>query len=178
MKERITSGTVHVFTFKEGLLSSVAHDLRLTPERFEIEIVHAEAGGGPTTVTARFWPATLRIDGAVKNGQLEAGGLSDRDRREIHDNLTDKVLHTDRHPEARFSGQLAIDAPLARVDGTLSLAGRDANLSITVRREDGRYRGEVELAPSRFGIAPFKALMGAIRLQDRVRLVFDLPAAG
>jgi hypothetical protein len=170
--KRITQGTFHVFTYKDGLLSSVAHDLRLSLERFEVE-VDADAG----TVSGRFWPASLRIDGSVKHGTLDPKGLSDRDRRDIHDNLTEKVLHTDRQPEVRFTGKLAVDAPLGRVDGTLSLGGRDAPLNVTLRREGGRYQGEVELVPSKWGIAPFKALMGAIKLQDRVRVVFDLPAA-
>jgi hypothetical protein len=170
--KRITSGTINVFTFKDGLLSAVAHDLRLTLDRFELE-VDADAG----TVAGRFWPASLRIDGAIKNGQLDASGLSERERREIHDNLTDKILKTDRSPEVRFQGRLAVDAPVGRVDGTLTLSGRDAPVTVTLRREAGRYRGEAELAPSRWGIPPFKALMGAIKLQDRVRLTFDLPDA-
>lgn len=170
--KRITTGTINVFTFKDGLLSAVAHDLRLTLDRFELE-VDPEAG----TVTGRFWPASARVEGAMKNGQLDAGGLSERERREIHDNLTDKILKTDRNPEVRFQGRLAVDAPVGRVDGTLTLAGRDAPVTVTLRREGGRYRGEAELAPSRWGIPPFKALMGAIKLQDRVRLTFDLPDA-
>ena len=171
MKQKITAGTIQVFTFKEGLLSSVAHDLRLTLERFELE-VDTEAG----TVDARFWPSSLRVDGAMKGGTLDPSGVSERDKREIHDHLTDDILHTDRQPEARFRGKLTVDAPLGRVDGTLTLRGRDAPLNVTLERVGGRYRGEAELLPTRWGIAPFKALMGAIRLQDRVRVTFDLPA--
>ena len=37
--------------------------------------------------------------------------------------------------------------------------------------------GEVTLTPTRWGIKPFKALMGAIKLKDRVLIRFDLPAA-
>lgn len=167
---RITTGTINVYSYKDGLLSAVAHDLKLTLERFELEV---DAGAG--TVTGRFWPGSVRIEGAMKNGALDAAGLSERDRRDILDNITDKILHTDRHAEARFQGRLAVDAPVARVDGTLTLVGRDAPLSVTLRREGGRYRGEAELVPSRWGIPPFKALMGAIKLQDRLKVVFDLP---
>jgi hypothetical protein len=31
-------GTVHVFTFKEGLLARAAHDLRLRLERFRVSL--------------------------------------------------------------------------------------------------------------------------------------------
>lgn len=170
--KRINLGTINVFTYKEGLLSAMAHDLRLTLERFEVEI-----DPETQTVAGRFWPSSLRIDGAVKEGQLDANGLSERDRRDIHNNITDKVLRTDHHPEVRFRGKLAIDAAIGRIDGVLTLNGQEGPLAVTLRRDAGRYRGEAEFAPSRWGVAPFKALMGAIKLQDRVRLTFDLPDA-
>lgn len=170
--KRITLGTINLFTYKDGLLSAIAHDLRMSLERFEIEV-----DTDSQTVAGRFWPSSLRIDGAMKDGQLEPKGLSERDRRDIHNNITDKVLRTDHHPEVRFHGKLAIDAAIGRLDGTLTLNGQDAPLAVTLRREGGRYRGEADLVPSRWGVAPFKALMGAIKLQDRVRITFDLPDA-
>jgi len=41
-------------------------------------------------------------------------------------------------------------------------------------------RCEIELKPSDFGIAPYRALGGALKVQDRVRVVLTLdpPATG
>jgi hypothetical protein len=49
-------------------------------------------------------------------------------------------------------------------------------LTILGRREGNRVRASVNLRLSDFGITPYKALAGAIRLQDRVRVDIDLEA--
>jgi len=159
-------GTIYVFTFKEGLLSKVAHDLRLTVRRFE---VHLDGDA----IDARFWPESFEVDGAMRRGRLEPGALSEKDRRDILGNMTAKVLDTRRHGEIRFRGAARDGA--ARVEGQLELAGRTAPVSVPVTVAGGRVRGEVELRPTRWGIKPFKALLGAIKLKDRVVVRFDLP---
>lgn len=159
-----TTGTIHVFTYKDGLLARLAHDLRLTLRRFEIQRDGA-------TVQARFWPGSLQVDGAIdRRGQLET--MSDGDRRKIGENIANDVLHLERHPEASFHGQIVSGA----VEGELTLAGRSASVRVPVQAVGDRLRGEVTLVPSRWGIAPYKALAGAIKLQDRVLVVVDLPA--
>ena len=65
-----------------------------------------------------------------------------------------------------------------RVRGTLELVGRSAPLELTLRARDGRLVGEVEFKPSRWGIKPYKALAGAIKLQDRVKVRVDLARDG
>lgn len=162
------TATIQVFTYKDGLLARLAHDLRLSLGRFEIERDGA-------AVSARFWPGSLRVDGAIdRRGQLDPDALSDSDRRKIGENLAAEVLLLDRFPELSFRGQLAADE--AAVAGELSMAGRSASVQVPVEARDGRLRGEVTLVPSRWGIAPYRALAGAIKLQDRVRVVLDLPA--
>lgn len=163
----ITTGTIQVFTFKEGLLSKVAHDLRLTLGQFEIDF-DPESG----SISGRFSPATLTVDGAMRDGRVDEGALKPKDKREIQGNIQKKILHTARHPEAVFTGSL--DG--TKVSGDLSLAGRTAPLDFTATVTDGRIRGRATLVPTRWGIQPYKALLGAIKLQDRVEVTFDLPA--
>lgn len=163
-----TTGTIQVFTYKDGLLARLAHDLRLTLRRFEIQRDGA-------AVTARFWPGSLQVDGAIdRHGQLDPSTLSDSDRRKIGENIAEHVLQLERFPEAGFRGQIVAGG--GAVDGELTLAGRSASVHVPVQAAGGRLRGEVILVPSRWGIAPYKALAGAIKLQDRVRVVVDLPA--
>lgn len=160
------TGTIQVFTYKDGLLARLAHDLRLTLQRFEIQRDGA-------SVQARFWPRSLHVDGAIdRHGALDVGTLSDGDRRKIGENIANDVLHLDRFPEASFTGQIVGDV----VEGELTLVGRSASVRVPVQAAGGRLRGEVTLVPSRWGIAPYKALAGAIKLQDRLRVVLDLPA--
>lgn len=163
-----TAATIHVFTYKDGLLARLAHDLRLSLRRFEIERDGDE-------LRARFWPASLAVDGVVvRGGAIDGAALSDGDKRKIAGNIRDSVLSLDRFPEASFRGRV-VDGGAA-VDGELTLVGRAVPLRVAVQTSGGRLRAEVPLVPSRWGITPYKALAGAIKLQDRVLVTLDLPA--
>lgn len=165
---RITDGTVHVFTYKDGLLSRLGHDLRLSVHRFEITIDGDD-------VTASFDAASLQVDGAVKRGgRIDTKALSRKDVRDTLENTEKKVLHSKSHPQIRFTGQLG-DGELR---GDLRLVGLTRGVVVPFRKVGGRLVGEVELVPSRWGIPPFKALMGALRIIDKVKVGFDLPDPG
>jgi hypothetical protein len=163
----ITTGSVRVFTFKTGILSRLAHDLRLTLGRFEV----SWEGG---VVRGRFWTSSLSVDGAVIRGAVRESTPSASDKRKIHGNITQKILDTARFPEVTFEGELVGD----QLRGGLTMCGRTQRISIAVAEESGRFSGSVELTPTLWGIPPFKAIGGAIKLQDRVRVEFDLPASG
>jgi hypothetical protein len=64
-----------------------------------------------------------------------------------------------------------------RVQGELELLGRWQPIEFPFSESSGKVTGEVELRPSRWGIEPYKALLGAIRLQDRVLVRFELTPA-
>ena len=162
------SGCVHVFTFKRGLLARAAHDLRLSVQRYSLD----QQGDA---VAAEFDPLSLQVDGTMKRGRLDPGGLSPKDMAEVLDNTRSQVLQIHRYPKIRFEGRAVQKGTLIAVAGTLELVGQRRPLTFTLRRVGGRVQGELELQPSRWGIKPFKALMGAIALEDRVVVVFDLP---
>lgn len=161
------SGDVEVFTFKEGLLSRVAHDLCIRVGEFAVE-------ADETSVEASFALHSLRVAHAVREGTPDPSALSPKDRGQIEENIRDKVLDAGRHPEATFHGTITAGAAALRISGRLSLHGQEHALELNAQEVDGRVRGEVEFAPSKWGIAPFKAMLGAIKLQDRVLVRFDL----
>jgi hypothetical protein len=164
---RRASGTIRVFTFKEGVLSRVAHDLALRLERFVVtldgEMLHGE-----------FELGSLVVEGPVESGVVHAERFDSATRADIERAMHEHVLRTRRHPKARFSGS-AVPAELGfHVSGNLELAGRSEPLSFAVRHVDGTFRAELELVPSRWGIEPYRALLGAIRLRDRLRVALEL----
>ncbi len=158
--------TIRVFTFKDGLLARLAHDLQLTLQRFEVVRDGA-------AVTGQFWPESLIVDGAVdRRGQLDTHGLSAADRAKIHTNMTRDVLQLARFPEVTFTGQ--VTGP--EVQGTLQMHGAQVSITAACRVVGTRVHCECTLVPSRWGIAPYKALAGAIKLQDRIVVRLDFPA--
>jgi len=161
---------IYIYTFKEGLLSKLAHDLRLTLGRFEIS-----ARG--TEVSARFETASLTVDGAMRAGKLERTELSESDRRKIRENLLGDVLHTRDHGEARFVGRAGSREPPFTVEGDLTLCGVTRPLSLMLLVRGERLVADVEITPSLWGIKPFRALGGTLRVQDRVVVRVDASAA-
>lgn len=167
-----TTATCHVLTFKEGVLSAVAHDLRIRVERFSLAI--DEAAG---TVEARISADSLRVDCAMKGGREDFAALSDRNKREIEGNIVSEVLHARRHPEIVFrSSAIAGEGDERRIDGTLSLHGRERPLRVTARRQAGRWTAEVELHQPDFGIEPYSAMLGTLKVRPTVRVRVSVPA--
>ncbi len=110
----------------------------------------------------------------MRDGVLDWRTLSSSDKSDIVDNIQHKILKTDRFAESKFVGSAQRVDGIHRVNGTLTLVGSSHEIAFEVTETDARYRGQVEIVPSRWGIAPFKALLGAIRLADRVVVRFDL----
>lgn len=158
---RRASGTLHVFTFKDGLLARAAHDLRLGLEDFSVLLDGNE-------LRAEFDLRSLVVEGAIESGTLVPYDAARR--AEVAAALHDRVLKTTLHPTARFRGTAIAHDGGFDVHGELELVGRTGQLSFAVRRDGDRYRAELELEPSRWGIAPYRALLGAIRVKDSVRL--------
>jgi hypothetical protein len=172
-RERLVTSSLSakVFTFKEGLLSRLAHDLQLTLGACLIEVAAGK-------VTARFALRSLRVDGAVAKGRVTSALKAD-DKASIERTMASELLDVDRHPEARFEGELGERrGTRVAVTGQLSLAGRQRPLAASVELGDAP-RCELELKPSEFGIAPYRAMGGALKVQDRVRieLTLDPPEA-
>jgi len=164
---RTATGKIHVFTFKDGVLSAVAHDLRLHFENFRVAL-------DGTTVNAEFDLKSLVVDGPMEGGALREGGYDAGKRAEVEKAMHQDVLRTDRHPRATFVGSATPQGAGYAVNGTLELAGSKAPLAFEVKNEGGRYVSSFELTPSQWGIAQYKALFGAIRLKDIVRVELDL----
>jgi len=161
---------VRVFTFAEGLLSRIAHDLRL---HIEAEGVQIQRSGAE--VSAELEPDRFIVDGAINNGQLDRDALSPRDRNKIVGTVRGEILKTSQHPMIRFKGTVREQGEhVLELAGELELAGLRRPLAFVATREDGRIKARLTLRPTTWGIRPYKALAGAIRLQDRVVIELDL----
>lgn len=168
-------GTIHVLTFKEGLFAKLAHDLQLSLSDFEATL---EAGA----VHARFRLASLSVDGVARGGQVDTHTLSDSDKLKIHDTIASEILETRAHPDASFDGTAReLSSDRVSIEGRLSLHGVTQPCSLELRAgatATAPWTGELTLTPSRYGIAPYKALGGAIRLADRIVVRVSIAVEG
>ena len=160
-----------IFTYKAGLLSGVAHDLKLRVERFEIAV-------DDQGIHARFDASSLRVVCAQVGGKDDPRPLSERDRREIEATIAREVLDARTHPaiDFRSSTVAATGAPAEmQIDGTLSIRGRERSLSLLARREGDRAVIETVIHQPDFGIRPYTAMLGALRIKPDVAVTVTAP---
>lgn len=163
---------VRIYTFKQGLLSALAHDLQLVLQRVELELDDGK-------IRSSFDLESLLVEGVVRSdGSLDPKKLSQSDYRKIRHTALHEILKVDRHPQAQFEGTVHEEATAdrLRVEGALTLAGlRRAIPAMTVLPQAKGWVGTVEIQPSRWGIRPYRAMGGTLRLQDRVKIEVSLP---
>jgi hypothetical protein len=167
---RRAKGTIFAFTFKDGVLSAVAHDLRIRLEKFEITL-------DGNAVRGEFDLKSLFVDGPMENGVLQPNQYDASKRADVEKAMHGDVLHTNKNPTALFTGTATPKGSGYSVAGELELAGKKAPLSFEVQGEGGTYRTSFEIQPSQWGIAQYKALLGAIKLKDVVRIEAALSEA-
>ena len=113
----------------------------------------------------------------MKDGVPNPSALSDRDKRKIESTIQDDVLETRRHPEIRFtSTDVRVEGDTATIRGTLALHGRTKPLEVRARKEGAKWIAETTLHQPDFGITPYTAMMGTLRIKPDVRVRIELPA--
>lgn len=152
-----------VYTFRQGLLSAVGHELCLRVERFAVEVTGDPAA---PSVLARFDAASLRCTGDV----------APADARKIERHAADDVLEARRFPTIEFrSRRVARDGERARIDGALTLHGATRPLSFAAIADADAWRAELRLDQRDFGIEPFSAMLGALRVRADVVVRLRVP---
>jgi len=170
-----TQATCHVFTFKEGLLSAVAHDLRLICRVFSIE-ASREAG-----ISASFESASVVVDTVMREGQVHPNGLGTRDMDKIARSIRDEVLMAARHPKIGFTAPWPSDdevkAGVGTVSGELHLNGVRRPVAVKLTRAESRWVARVSIHQPDFGMKPYSAMFGALKVKPGVVIELSLPAA-
>ena len=164
------SGRILLRTFRDGLAAQAGHDLTIEVDRWS----------GEFTVTGDLDPADLEVriemtSLIVRDGTGGLKPLTDRDRREIAVTAR-KVLAADRHPSATFSAtkfDRGADGG-GVISGSLTLASVTQPLQLQVSQTGpDRYRATTSVRQSAFGIKPYSAFLGALRVRDAVDVEID-----
>jgi hypothetical protein len=165
-----SSAKCHIFTYKEGLLSTFAYDLRINVGSFAVEL------DDDSMINARFDAESLHVDCAVVGDAERPDLLSDSDRKEIDKSILKDVLHADTYREISFTSlSVQKEDSTYRVRGTLNLHGAEKEITFVVRRR-GEYRvAEALLHMPDFGIRPFSALFGAVRIKPDILIRVMVP---
>jgi polyisoprenoid-binding protein YceI len=160
-----------VFVRRAGLLSAVGHDLELRATELAIDVDAAAL-----RVRVRVAARALEVVDAVEGRERRPGKLSAKDKAQIHENLANDVLEVARFPAIEFESTRVEPGPDGyRVHGRLSLHGQTRELTFVAKRHGTRLSGEVGIHQPDFGIEPYRALGGTLRVRPDVSVVFELP---
>ena len=166
-------GELLVLTYREGVAQKVGHDLILEATAWQATI-EVDADGQPVSVVLEADPRGLQ----VREGLHGAKPLSDSDRTSIRENIVKKVLGM--QPVTFQASSVETTAGRVAASGHLALRGTSRPVAFAGALDPGgRVTGTLMLRQSDWGITPYKALMGALRVRDEVEVRIDLrlPAA-
>jgi YceI-like domain len=153
-------GSVIVKTYREGLAAKAGHDLVIEVTRWD-----ATLDGNRVELTVD--PRSLR----VREGLRGVKPLTDKDREEIHKNIDEKVLHGQ---PISFSGIVNDQGGMLIVDGDLTIADTKRPMLVNVGTADGRATATISVRQREWKVAPYRGLMGALKVRDEVEVVLDL----
>jgi polyisoprenoid-binding protein YceI len=161
------NGSLHVKTYRAGMAQKAGHDLVIDVTSWNATVTVDD--NSQCTVELNADPTSLR----VINGTGGAKALSEKDKEDIRKNIDNKVLKG-QAITFRSSGISLNGAGTVPVNGEIEMAGngRPVNFQIDVGA-DGQVKGTVPLVQSEWGIKPYTALMGALKVRDDVEVVLD-----
>jgi polyisoprenoid-binding protein YceI len=174
----------------------------IDPQLSKIEIQVARDGflkafGHDHVVSAEKYSGEIQFDsGKVENSSVEFvveaaflkvldPGESEKDRNEVEETmLGEQVLDATKYPQIRFSStSVKAGSSVSRlaVEGSLVLHGVTKPLTVPVSIQvanDGTITADAEilLLQSDFGITPYKAVGGTVRVKDKLKLIFHIVA--
>jgi polyisoprenoid-binding protein YceI len=161
------NGTIEVRTYREGIAQKVGHDLILDVGSWE-GTVEATPEGAPSTFGLELDSSSL----SVREGRNGVKPLSDKDKTDIKANIDKKIL---LGQPVSFRSDAVEPAGGLTVRGQLKIVGNERPMSLELRLgDDGRLTGTFPVVQSQWGITPYKALMGALKVRDEVEIVLDV----
>ena len=164
-----------VQAFAEGLFSAFGHD----------PVIHIRDFTGEVRfVAGSFEKASLKVT-VDPNSLAVSNEVKEKDRLEIEEIMKREVLETSRLKEIVFTSsnitvnKMAQGRCRVRIIGELMLHGvTQKNLWIsaeaTVTDDSLRANGDFSLKQSDFGIRPYSAAGGTIKLKNELKFLFDM----
>ena len=161
-------GTLSVRTGRDGAAAKAGHDLLIHVTNWQAML---EVGEAPATIAVALDvdPTSLRVRAGTGGMQP----LGDDDKANIEQTINDEVLL--RRPIAFRSTDVRTgNGGRLSVQGELTLVGnaRPMAFDLTVG-PDGRLAGSAVVKQTDWGMTPYSALFGALKVSDEVEVSID-----
>ncbi len=169
-------GQLLLRVYREGVASKMGHDLVI-----EVKDWSAKVDVNPEDLSQSSIEATAQVPSfSVIEGTGGAKPLSQGDKADIKKNITEKVLTGSPSISFRSTGTPSVNGSRATVPGELTINGTARPITLDVMLDGGKAKTKFKVAQTEFGIKPFKAFMGALKVRDdvEVELEVSLPSGG
>ena len=158
-----SNATLSVRTRRGGAAAKAGHDLLLHVTEWEGTLTIGD-GGAPAAAELAADATSLRVQEGT--GGMKA--LDEDDKANIHQTIDDEVLQ--RRDIAFRSTSVEGD----RAEGELTLGDRTRPLSLELDvSDDGAVSATATVKQSDWGMKPYTALFGALKVADEVRVEID-----
>lgn len=166
-----------VYVAKGGLFSALAHNHEIGVQSFSGSVTVPDNPGG----------AALTLDIEAKSLTVLDKKVSEEDRTKIFNSMHNEVLESAKHPHIAFKSVSVSDIKPAgekaynfTVNGDLSLHGVTKRIAVpvtaTITPQQLKATGKYTLKQTEFGIKPYSAAGGAVKVKDDVVVNFALVA--
>lgn len=158
------NGTLTVRTGKGGAAAKAGHNLLI-----EVTSWRGTLGLGPEAQMSLTADAkSMR----VREGSGGMNKLGDDDIANIEQTIDEEVLKGTKIEFHSTAVQTSADGRM-NVSGELELAGRQAPISFELAVDDGRLTGTALVKQSDWGMKPYSALFGTLKVLDDVEVAID-----
>jgi polyisoprenoid-binding protein YceI len=166
-------GRLLIGTTRSGFGAKAGHDLTIGVTRWRGEATVDPADPANCSVTVEVDAESFEVQGGT--GGVKP--LTSSDREEIERIVREKIMLAERHPTISFrSARVEGTAESFRVEGELTKVGVTRPVTVQGSWAEGRVHGSATIMQSRWGIRPYSAFFGALKVSDEVEVRFDLAA--
>jgi polyisoprenoid-binding protein YceI len=163
------TATLSVRTGRAGAAAKAGHDLVIHVTSWEAELVVGE-DPADTSIELAADATSLRV--VEGTGGVQA--LGDDDVANIHQTIDDEVLE---RQEIRFRStrvQTESGGSRIRAEGDLTLVGETQPIAFELAIGDaGALSASAVVTQTAWGIKPYSALFGALKVKDEVEVVLE-----
>jgi polyisoprenoid-binding protein YceI len=164
------NGRLTVHTRKGGAASKAGHDLVIEVTSWE-GTLHL---GDETAVMLRADARSMR----VREGSGGMTSLGDDDKSNIERTIDDEVLKGTPIEFRSTACEFSPEGDRMHVSGELELAGRRAAITFELSLSGEQLSGSATVKQTDFGMKPYSALFGTLKVLDEVQVAVDARLEG
>jgi polyisoprenoid-binding protein YceI len=169
------TGSLHLTTTREGMAAKVGHDLLIAMQQWSGHIGIDDDGAAGTSVQVEVDMDSFEI----LSGSGGITPLSADDRDDITKTAL-RLLDAAGYPRATFdSTRVVASDDGGTLEGELTVRGATEPLLLSVAQTGpASWRATATVLQSSFGIKPYRALFGALKLADPVGIEVTVDLSG